>query len=162
MIRNGVRSAAVGVLVGAALALSACTSSAPTGAAAPASPAAVAPDPACAEIQQAITADLAPLGTALGAAVGSDVGRDASARDAALERAATSLKKLAADLTTVASKARSASLRTAAASAGHQIDGLAASPTYLPGIATMDDISSATAQLAQATAPVTSECQSGS
>jgi hypothetical protein len=163
MIRKTVRWVAVGVLVGAALGLSACTPGKSAGVTdAAASPAVVAPDPACAAIQQAITADLAPFGSALGSAVGDDVARDAADRDAALVRAATSLKKLAADLTAMAAQARTASLRTAAVSVGSQINGLAASPTYLSGITSMADISDATAQLVHATAPVAAKCQSGS
>jgi hypothetical protein len=113
----------------------------------------------CGAVRTAVTTDMTPLGKALGAIVGNATAGDGSGRKAAETQAATALTKLGTDITAAAGSAKDAKVKNAASTVGTNLSALAADPSYLSGIGTMDDISTATTKLQQATAPITTACQ---
>ncbi len=113
----------------------------------------------CGSIRTAVSADMAPLGKAFGAIVGNATANDTSDLRQARSSAQAALTKLGADITAAAAGAKDAKVKTAAGTAGTNIAALAADPSYLSGIDSMGDITTATAKLTQATAAITTACQ---
>jgi hypothetical protein len=112
----------------------------------------------CGGIRAVVTADMGPLGTAFGTLVGAGTAGDSDDQEKLEDQAAAALRKLGTDISTATAAADDTTLRQAGKTADANIDALAADPSYLTGITSMDAITAATTKLQQATTPVVSAC----
>jgi hypothetical protein len=112
----------------------------------------------CGSIRTVVTSDMGPLGSAFGAMVGKATAKDDDDQEKAEDQAATALKKLGSDISAASAVATDTTLRAAGKTVEANIVALAADPSYLSGITTMDAIAAATTKLQQATGPVTAAC----
>ena len=152
------------LLIGVGLASVACTSSGPKSSGTGASAATQVgggtdTSAVCDNLRTVVATDMTPVGTALGTLVGNKTAGNAHGTAKARVTAATALKKLGGDIKTTAASGSDQGIRTAAATAAQNLVSLADDPAFLPHIATMPDIASATVTLQTATAPVATACQ---
>ena len=112
----------------------------------------------CGRIRTAITNDMKPIGTAIGTMVGYAVAKDGDDRDKAASQVSEAVKAMGADISSVAKDAADQKLKSAVATAVTNINTLADDPTFVSGIASLDDISAVTVRLRDATQPITTAC----
>lgn len=113
----------------------------------------------CAALRTAIAADMTPLGSALGSVIGDAVGSNSEGREEAVENVNAALRKIGTDIAAASAPATDATLRTAVVQAVGRVNALAADPTYMAGVDSMDDIPAVTAKLGVATSPIVLACQ---
>ena len=99
----------------------------------------------CGRIRTAITNDMKPIGTAMGSMVGYAVAKDSGNQTKAASQVA-------------AADAADAKLKSAVATAVGNINRLAEDPSFVSGIASLDDIPAASKQLTDATQPIAAAC----
>ena len=112
----------------------------------------------CGRIRTAITNDMKPIGTAMGSMVGYAVAKDSGNQTKAASQVAAAVKDMGSDIAAAAADAADAKLKSAVATAVGNINRLAEDPSFVSGIASLDDIPAASKQLTDATQPIAAAC----